>query len=333
MAGTKLLRVQAVLSGQKPDRPPVSFWHHFSKAQWAGQAAVDAHLEHLERFDLDFLKVMNDNGYPRPESGPAVSGVQDLKKLRVCQGDEPPFAAQLDVIRRLAARIKDDLFFCTTVFSAWAVLRNLTQPPSDKHGPPTIDVRDDPRDEAITAMLREDRSAVAAALRTIAESLANFARNCIDAGADGIFLSVRDDWVDTRANGQNTYDEMVRQTDRIILEAAGGGRFNMLHICGRPLNFAAFAQYPVHVINWADRVTGPSIAYARDRVKPAICAGLNNLGTLVAGTPEQCANEARDALRQARDRPILVAPGCTYDPQAVPEANLRAVCAALREAG
>ncbi len=333
MPGAKLRRVQAVLSGQEPDRVPVSFWHHFSKREWAGRPAVDAHLKHLERFDLDFLKVMNDNGYPRPASGPAVSSVADLGALPVCGGDESPFQAQLDVLRRLRERVKDELFFCTTVFSAWATLRNLTQPPSDKHGPPTIDLKNDPRDEAVTALLREDRAAVAAGLATITESLANFTRNCIQAGADGVFLSVRDDWVDTAANGQGTYDEMVRQADLKILEAASGGRFNMLHVCGRPLNFAAFAQYPVHVINWADRVTGPSIAYARDRVRPAICAGLDNLGVLSAGSPQQCANQARDAIRQAKDRPILIAPGCTYDPQAVPEANLRAVCDALRTSG
>ena len=43
------------------------------------------------------------------------------------------------------------------------------------------------------------------------------------------------------------------------------------------------------------------------------------------GTPEECAAEVRDALRQAGDRPIIVAPGCTFDPDAVPTDNLHAV--------
>ena len=44
-------------------------------------------------------------------------------------------------------------------------------------------------------------------------------------------------------------------------------------------------------------------------------------------------DEVHDALRQAQDRPIMITPGCTYDPQAVPEANLHAACAAVREKG
>ena len=38
-----------------------------------------------------------------------------------------------------------------------------------------------------------------------------------------------------------------------------------------------------------------------------------------------------DAIRQAGDRPILIAPGCTYDPARVPAANLEAVCRAARQ--
>ena len=51
----------------------------------------------------------------------------------------------------------------------------------------------------------------------IAESPANFARHCLAAGADGIYLSVRDDWVDTPENGAGTYDRLVRPGDLEIL--------------------------------------------------------------------------------------------------------------------
>ena len=57
---------------------------------------------------------------------------------------------------------------------------------------------------------------------------------------------------------------------------------------------------------------------------------MDSLETLPQGTPEACADEVRDALRQAGDRLIIIGPGCTFDPRAVPEANLRAVCAAAR---
>ncbi len=325
----KIERVQAVLRGLQPDRPPVSFWCHFPHEQVAGPAAVEAHLAHLSRFDLDFLKVMNDNGYPR-EGGPEIiRTVGDLKELRVLRGVEGPFGVQLDVIRGLARLLSGKVLFCTTVFNAWATLRELVDAPRTGHGPPKLDGCDE-RDDAITRLLKEDRAAVGSAVRVLGDSLANFAAECIKAGADGIFLSVRDDWVDRPANGDGTYDELVRPSDLRILEAASAGTFNVLHVCGKALNFEAFARYPVHVLNWADRAAGPSIAYARDRVKPAMCAGVDNLGELCNGTPAQVADQVRDAIRQAQYRPILIAPGCTYDPTKVPAENLRAIVTAAR---
>jgi uroporphyrinogen decarboxylase len=327
----KVQRVRAVLEGRKPDRPPISFWYHFGPDQVFGPAAVEAHVRHLERFDLDFVKVMNDNGYPRPKGG-CVESASDIRGLVEQSGQEEPFARQLEVLSGLRKRLGRDILMTTTVFNAWATLRNLTQAAPIQHGPPTMTAGKDPRDGKMSELLKEDRPAVKAALEVIARSLANFCRRCLEAGADGIFLSVRDDWVDTRANGPETYDELVRPTDGIICEAASGGTFNMLHVCGRALNFVAFAAYPLHVINWADRTAGPSIAYARDRVQPAICGGLDNLGTLPEGSPADCAEQVRDALRQAKDRPIMIAPGCTYAPDAVPAANLEAVCQAVRAA-
>lgn len=327
---TKRQRVEAVVRGEHPDHPPVSFWYHFPPPQATGQAAVDAHVDHLETYDLDFLKVMNDHLFPRG-SVEMIRTVEDARRLVPMRGDTAGFGGQLEVLQKLRQRLGPDVPMTTTVFNAWAILRYLTAPPSDRHGPPRMDGEDE-RDETITAMLKEDRQAVRAALEAIGESLAAFARACIRAGADGIFFSVRDDWVNRPANGPETYDEMVRPTDLKILAAASEGTLNFLHTCGRPQNFAGFADYPVHVINWADRTAGPSIAYARDRVKPAIAAGVDNLKTLPLGTSEECALEVRDALRQAKNRPIMIAPGCTFDAAAVPLENLFAITQAAKSA-
>lgn len=325
----KVERVQAVLAGRKPDRPPVSFWYHFPPSAVSGQPAIDAHLAHLEKWDLDYLKVMNDTGYPRDVE--AVSTVDDLLDLRSHSPDAPQFAAQMAVIQGLAAQLKGRVLMTTTVFNAWAVLKGMTEPPKVLHGPPVLGNADDARDEVLSNLLEIDREWVGKALTKIGKSLADFARACIRAGADGIFLSVRDDWVDTQRNGRGTYDELVAPTDKMILDAAGEGTFNMLHACGRPLDFDRFAKYPhVHAINWADRAAGPSIAEAAGRTRLAISAGVDNLGTLLTGTPEDVRWEVRDALDQAGSRPIMISPGCTYDPAKVPEQNLRAMVEAAR---
>jgi uroporphyrinogen decarboxylase len=202
-------------------------------------------------------------------------------------------------------------------------------PISRHHAPPKLDGTDE-RDEAISRLLKEDREAVKAALNAIAETMADFSAKCLQAGAHGIFLSVRDDWVERKENEDVRYADLVRPSDAKVLDAVQGAPFNFLHMCGKPLNFLEFGEFPVQVVNWADRAAGPSIAYARDRVKPAIAGGVDNLSTMPNGTPEDCANEVKDALRQAKDRPIMITPGCTYDPNVVPAENLKAIVAAAR---
>jgi hypothetical protein len=291
---------------------------------------VEAHVRHLETYDLDFLKVMDDNRYPRLATRTGViTSADDLDRLQVLRGDEDTFGRQLDLLGQLAKRYRGQLLMATTVFNSWTTLRGLTVPDSGQHGPPVPLAERDPRDEILTRLLQTAPAALTQALAVISESLVNFVRHTLTAGADGVFLSVRDDWVDTPENGVNRYAELVQPGDLQILAAAAKGTFNILHVCGKALDFQRFAGYPAAVLNWADRVEGPAIAAVAGRIRLAICAGLDQLGTLVNGSPEDCVRQARDALQQAGSRPILVAPGCTYDPVAVPQANLQAIRRAL----
>ena len=327
-AMTKLGRLSAVLAGMQPDRPPVSFWHHFATDQRAGSAAVDAHLKHLNDHDLDFLKVMYDLGYP--SDGP-IHSVGQLESMQPRKGNDAQFAQHLDALRALAGELEGRARMTTTVFNSWATLRRLVREGPYVPGPGGAALEEDRPGRVIERLIAQDRGAVAHALRVIAETLADFARVCVEAGADGIYFSVRDEWVDTAANGPGTYDELVRPTDLRIIQGAAEGTFNMLHVCGHTLDFERFTRYPVHVFHWADRTAGPSIAEVAPTLRPVPCGGVDNLTTLPEGTPDACAAEVRDAIAQAAGRPLIIAPGCTYDPDRVPIANLKAVRRAVEE--
>ncbi len=322
---TKIERVQSVIRGDAPDRPPFGFWHHFGADQLAGRSAVDAHLKHLEAYDLDFLKVFFDSGYPHDNT---IESLADLRTLPVLDGDEGVFGEHLDTIRSLSAELKGRVLITTTIFNAWATLRRLLRkgPYVAGSGPSLPDA---PASVRMSEWVCEDRATMAGAISVIGMALSNFATRCIEAGADGVFLSVRDDWVDTSAMGVGSYDELVRASDLGILSVAGEGRLNILHVCGQARNFDAFAEYPVHVLNWADRSAGPAIADVAPSLKPAPCGGIDQTTTLPGGSAEACADEVREAVAQAAGRPIIIAPGCTYDPIRVPRANLAAIRSAV----
>jgi len=319
-------RVNAVLAGRKPDRAPFSFWYHFPPEQAAGSGAVSAHLDHLARYGMDVLKVMNDNPYPH--SG-GIARVDDLASLSPLTGEEGGFGEQLALVSALRKAIGARVYMPTTFFNAWAVLRGLITPPK-MHLPPNLDSGADAPSRWIRQAYQENPELVARALQTIGGNLARFAARCVAAGADGIFLSVRDDWVDA-AGTAGLYGRVVRPTDLAILAAVKEARFNVLHVCGKAVNFRAFAEYPVPVLNWADRAAGPSIREVAPWAKPALWGGVDNLVTLASGTPQQVREEVADALRQAGARPIMIAPGCTFDPARVPQANLHALADAVRQ--
>ncbi len=181
------------------------------------------------------------------------------------------------------------------------------------------------RDAKLSQFLAEAPDVLAKALDAVTQTLSNFARNCLAAGANGIYLAVRDDWVDSPENGAGVYDRLVRDDDLRILAGAASGTLNILHVCGKPLDFGRFGRYPVQALNWADRIGGPSIAQVAPWLGPAICCGIDNLGTLLSGSPGDIEREVADAVQQAAGRPIMIAPGCTFDGHKVPPANLRAI--------
>ncbi len=317
---TPVQRVQAALNAQQPDRTAFSFWHHFPADQIAGEAAVRAHLDWLEMFGVDFLKVMNDNSCPHTQPIETIDGLVSLEHLR---GDEDGFGRQIELISSLRRATHGQVLMTTTVFNARMVMPMLIQPPL-VHKPPVMDGSSDHASGWIRDAWRKNPQAVEAALHTIGQNLARFARCCIAAGADGVFLSVRPDWIDAELH-PGLYRRIVQPTDLHILSAASEGRFNVLHVCGTPGDLHPFNAFPVQALSWADRAAGPSIASVRDWLKPAICCGLDNLRRLPNGSPDDVKNEVADTIRQAAGRPILIAPGCTFDPAVVPPENLLAI--------
>jgi uroporphyrinogen decarboxylase len=135
----KIERVDAVLADRQPDRPPVSFWYHLAPDAIWGPKAVAAHVRHVETYDLDFLKIMDDNRYPRPNTPSGVIAcAEDLDRLEVLKGDEDSFGRQLELIAQLARHFAGRLRMTTTVFNSWSTLRQLTVPETGHQSPQSV---------------------------------------------------------------------------------------------------------------------------------------------------------------------------------------------------
>ena len=89
-------RILAAINGSKVDVLPYSMWYHFGTQFMPGEKAAEVVVAFYERYDLDFLKVMNDYAYPLPEGLDRVRSINDWKRMKPVKPTEGGFAEQLN---------------------------------------------------------------------------------------------------------------------------------------------------------------------------------------------------------------------------------------------
>ena len=325
-------RVMAALRGQEVDAPPVGFWGHDFMREWTAEGLAAAMLEQVRTYDYDYLKVNPRATYyaeawgcryrsandpaKRPEVAHWVlREPADLESVRPVDSSAGPFGEQLEALRLIAEGLNGEVPFVQTVFSPLSVLGRMA---NDR--------------ELIQRWMTEAPDALNAALAAVAETLAAYARACLEIGADGIFFPTTE-WGAADACSAEQYETFGRQYDLRVLAAAEGAPFNILHVC-RPNNIMdALLDYPAAVVNWAVHDDGnATLADAMKRTGMAMMGGVNEKETLMNGSVADVRAEVQEALRQTGGRRFLVAPGCSISPQTPPE-HIHAAVAAAREQG
>src|SRR2546428_9346611 len=95
-----------------------------------------------------------------------------------------------------------------------------------------------------TEHLKLEPEKVSEGLSTVADSLADFGRACIEVGASGVFFAAHGG-----QSGRHTEAEFrkdIKPHDLTVLKAAeeAGATFNLLHVGGENLRFQEYAVYP-----------------------------------------------------------------------------------------
>jgi uroporphyrinogen decarboxylase len=176
--------------------------------------------------------------------------------------------------------------------------------------------------------LRQSPHLLHRGLATIRDVVRDYVGVCLEAGATGVFFATRLARYD--ALTREEYEEFGMAYDLSILEdLAGSSQISMLHVCKQDLMFDLMVGYPVDVINWADRESGPSLAEARQMTDKALAGGLS-VETLLSGTPAEVLHEARDAIAQTKGTGFILAPGCVIEGP-TKDANLQAIRRAIAE--
>jgi len=305
----KIERVQAALKGEKPDRIPFGFWYHFPKDQRSGQKMAQAELGFYRKYDVDFLKVMDDNPYPPPKGMEKIEKAADWKKLEPLKPTSPNFAGQIEGLKIIKKEIGREAMMVTTIFNPLAVGEKLAGKGMYEH-------------------LKEDPSAVSQGLGVIAESLGTFSKACIDAGIEGIFLAAQGCSRDQMSEAD--YLKFGKPNDLKVLKAVQNAPFNIMHIHGTNIMFDLFLDYPTAAINWSSRITAPTLAQGRMKYKGCIIGGVDETKTIAYGMPSNIISEVKEAIRMAGPKRFIAGPGCAF-PSDAPDGNLMAMKRAVED--
>ena len=299
-------RVRAAVKGERVDRVPFCFWHHF-KPEGSGERLAQLTLEFfVQKFNLDIVKIMPDLHYPAPEEPPTVAEqVQSLPRLDLAT---PMFREQLTCIRALRSHLGEDYPLILTLFSPFTTITRFMGK------------------QAATEQARKNPDAFGRGLATVAANLRELMAAAIDAGASGIFFSCMG-----ATNADFTpqeYASIVRPYDLLALAGAKAGWLNIVHVHADPsqegddLYFEDFTDYPVSVMSWSDRVTGPTISEASTMTDKCLMGGLWERGPLTHGGEVELDNEIMSTVSQTRGRRLILANGCSV-PDDVDEQWLR----------
>jgi uroporphyrinogen decarboxylase len=296
----KIERVRAALAGQEVDRIPAGFWFHFPAEQKHGEASVKAHLDYYRASGIDFLKVMNEHPY---QTSVSISSPSDWRYLRPAPLSAPFFQQQLDELKRIVDAMRGEALVITTVFGPYSEGNQVSG-------------------GKVTEHMNADPESVSQGLGTIAESVANFALACIDAGAAGIYYSAQGG--ETERFSEDIFLQYLKPHDlRVLQPLQGHGEFNLLHVCGDHIRLPMFADYPSQAVNWAATKNNLNLKQGYSLFKRTVVGGMGDRGIIVNGLREQIQQAVHEVIGDFGTCSFMLGADCTV-PTNIDLANIRA---------
>ena len=320
-------RLETILSGNLPDRVGVALWRHFPVDDQNPMDLADAIVDFQETYDFDLVKVTPASSFCIKDWGVmdewrgATEGTreytrrvilhpEDWRRLPCLDPRQGYLAAQLESLKSIVERLGEGTPVIQTIFSPLAQAKNLAG------------------GAELLVHIRQYPDALHEGLKTITESILRFLEVARKTGIAGVFYAVQH--AQYQLLSRDEYFSLGRVYDLQILQEVGDLWLNMLHLHGENVQFDTVSDYPVQILNWHDRDTYPDLVEAKQRFPGVVCGGLRRERTMVLGTPEQVASEARQAIEATEMKRFILGTGCVV-PITAPRCNLLAARRVVEE--
>jgi len=297
----KIERMRAVLDGKTPDRVPASFWFHFPPEQAHGKKSVQAHLNYYRKAGLDFLKIMNEHPY---QVSATIQNPSDWRKIKPAPLSSDFYQATLDEIKMITDELAGECLTAITIFNPYASGNHATG-------------------DLVTEHLKMDPTSVDIGMATIAESLAEFAIACLDAGADGIYYSAQGGEADRFE--ETIFLKAIKHHDLTVLNAVKSkSDFNIVHICNNNIRLHLYSDYPGNIFNWAATAKNNiPLTAGKKLFNRTILGGMDNRGLIVDGAPKEIEQRVHEIIRTFGSKNLIIGADCTL-PSDIAIENIRA---------
>ena len=327
MTMTKRERVRAAIAGESVDQAPASLWGHDFLREWSLDELVGATCEQYEAYNWDFIKI-NPRWSMFPEAWgaiytppqeqtnqtlvrPALEELEQLYEVVPVHAERGVFGEHVESTRRVIERTNGEVDVVQTVFSPMSVVGLMFGHP-----------------RALKQAAAEAPAALHGAIGRVTETIINYSRANIEAGASGVFYAPLQ-WASHANSTPDFYREFGRPYDFQVLDAIRDAEFNILHVCHHENMLTDVLDYPVEAFNWDDQhPTNASLAEIWSQTDKAVMGGVSRTGLSELSAGEIGA-QARAAAAVGNTR-VFVTGGCSIPPHTSHE-NRAAVASGARE--
>lgn len=316
-------RIRAVLKGERPDRVPISLWRHFYEKESTAEGLAEAMISFQKKYDWDFMKVNPRASYHIEGWGAKVEfnhgplkktevteypikKAEDWKKFEALKFSKKALEEQLRALSLIKKEFKDEIFLVQTIFTPLSIAGDLA-----------------PEEKDLVTGLKENPQIIHSVLEITTDIFSDFAVECLNAGADGIFLATTE-WATKDLLTEKEYLEFGKPYDLKVLRKIESAEFNILHVCKSNNFLTLFTDYPVIVVNWnATDPTNLDLKEGAKLLNKVVLGGVDNENLLLNGKPDEVSKEIKKIIERNQKVRFMLGPGCTISPQ-IPEENLKA---------
>lgn len=327
----KMKRLQSLVNGNTNGRPFISFWKHFPIDDREVEAMVNRTEEFQEITNSDFIKITYNGLLYTKDWGQElrwtdnkkevdqisrfiINEASDWKRVEAVSVYEGELAKYLEMAKKIIDKYKGKVPVIATVFSPFSNVMKL----SGNHifRPKEDDAKI--KSPSVYYYLENEPEKVLEALEKITETIANFVKELVDYGIDGIYYACQMSSEDVVSVEQ--YRQFGKPFDLKVLEEIRGKTwFNIIHIHGNKPMIEELKDYPVQAISYHDITSGISWSEARKVTDKILVGGINELDEIISsGTDEELMNHLQEACDRLNDGKFILAPACTI-PLDIPE--------------